>query len=35
MGKIVPHFQRIYNWSIVPPFTEHNVDNEVFMLSRE
>ena len=32
MGKIVPLFQRIINWSVVSPFTKHYVDNEVLML---
>ena len=32
MGKIVRHYSRITNWSVVPPFTKHKVDNEVFML---
>ena len=32
MGKIVPLFQRIIQWSVVPRFTKHYVDNEVLML---
>ena len=32
MGKIVPLFQRIIQWSVVSPFTKHYVDNEVVML---
>ena len=32
MGKIDRHYARITNWSVVEPFTKHNVDNEVVML---
>ena len=32
MGKIVPHYYRITNWSVVSPFTKHYVYNEVIML---
>ena len=28
MGKIVPNI-KVTNWSVVSPFTKHNVDNEV------
>ena len=30
MWKIVPNI--VTNWSVVSPFTKHNVDNELLML---